>query len=157
MKKKIILLTSCFIFLAALLAGCSGNDVTGVVLQDIHGKQYALNDYKGKWIVINYWASWCKPCYKEIPALNALAKQYKSQVLVFGVSYDRATGSKLAQIIKKMKVQFPTLAVDPAKVLGIPHVPGLPATYLINPKGKLSKRLLGMQSEKSLIAAMHLG
>lgn len=154
MKKTLI---GIIILSALVLAGCeqqpqpeakatSGN----TIFTTLKNKQITLKSLKGKWVVLNYWASWCKPCYKEIPALNAFAKKYKDKVVVMGISYDQLEPDQLPALVKKMKIEFTTLKYDPGMEVGIEHVPGLPATYIINPKGKLVKTLLGEQTENSL-------
>ena len=131
--------------LAALLVACSGDSAlpgnTRAVLD--------LNEYKGRWVVINYWAKWCKPCIKEIPELNALADRY-AQVSVLGVNYDGATGADLEEQVKALGVGFPTLEQDPAAQLGIPRPVVLPTTLVVNPEGKLSSTLVGPQTLESL-------
>ncbi len=125
-----------------------------VVLTTLNNQKIKLNNLDGKWLVLNYWATWCKPCYKEIPALNAFAKKYHEKVTVVGVSYDRVEPDQLPALIKKMNIQFVTLKYDPALDLGIDHVPGLPATYIFNPQGKKVKTLLGEQTLNSLEKAI---
>lgn len=155
--KKSVLSTFITLSMFFLLVGCGQQPSVKekakhpeIVFTTLANKKISLGSLKGKWVVINYWASWCKPCYKEIPALNAFAKKYKEKVEVLGVSYDHVEVDQLPAIIKKMGIEFVTLKYDPALKLGIEHVPGLPATYIINPKGKLVKTLLGEQTEKSL-------
>ncbi len=138
------------LIICLLLAACSQQPS----LKDIQGKTINLASYKGKWVLINYWASWCKPCYKEIPELNAFSQRYSDNAVVLGVSYDRVPLPNLVKLAKKLGVKFPTLASDPAKQLGIDNVPGLPATYVIGPNGKLRQRLLGIQTEATLAAAI---
>lgn len=142
-----------FTLLVITLAACSRQPA----MKDINGHVIKLSAQKGKWIVLNYWASWCKPCYQEIPALNAFAKRYHNQAMVLGVSYDRVPTEELISLAAKLGVKFPTLASDPAGWLGIDNVPGLPATYIVGPDGKLRQRLLGIQTETSLAAAIGQG
>ncbi|MFU8798188.1 MAG: TlpA family protein disulfide reductase [Gammaproteobacteria bacterium] len=156
--------------------------VTGVY-QDLQGRTVDLVALRGKWVVINYWASWCKPCFTEIPELNKFYKNARhcersnlsphpvlpphggkerprnfctrGEVVMLGVSFDRFDSPKaLEGIVKKMDIQFPVLTTDPAAALGIKMPPALPATYIINPKGEVQAELLGLQTEESLEAAI---
>ncbi|WP_241521091.1 TlpA family protein disulfide reductase [Kineobactrum sediminis] len=106
----------------------------------------------GQWIVINYWAQWCKPCIKEIPELNALDENH-ADITVLGVNYDGATGDDLAAQIATFGVSFQTLAEDPAALLGVPRPIVLPTTLIINPQGELVNSLVGPQTLESLRAA----
>jgi thiol-disulfide isomerase/thioredoxin len=108
-----------------------------------------LEQYHGQWLVINYWAEWCKPCAEEIPELNALDQRY-SQVTVVGVNYDGASGPALKQQEEKLGVEFGTLESDPAGTLGIPRPRVLPTTLILNPDGKLATTLVGPQTLISL-------
>lgn len=116
-----------------------------------------LSPYHGKWIVLNYWASWCKPCWEEMPQLNAFYKQYQQKnIVVLGVNYDSSETAELAATIKKMNIQFPVLPANPQHYFGIKDIPGLPMTYIINPQGKVFKILPGEQTVKTLQDALGL-
>jgi len=110
-----------------------------------------LQSLRGQWVVINYWAEWCKPCIKEIPELNALDSDY-ANVTVLGVNYDGATGDALQAQLDALQVQFTTLAEDPATLLGLDRPNVLPTTLIINPAGELLDTLIGPQTLESLLA-----
>ena len=133
---------------ASLLVACSGdNESSGNTLRSLN-----MADYQGRWLVINYWAKWCKPCIKEIPELNALDAHYP-QVTVLGVNYDGARGPELQQQVDKLGVAFPTLLTEPSAQLGV-QLPGvLPTTLVLNPDGKLVQTLVGPQTLESLALA----
>ena len=110
-----------------------------------------LEGLRGQWVVINYWAEWCKPCIKEIPELNALDREHDT-VTVLGVNYDGATGEALQAQLDTLDVQFRTLQEDPAALLGIDRPNVLPTTVIINPAGELLATLIGPQTLESLLA-----
>lgn len=154
--KKITFVSSLLLLILAI-SSCSRPHVVAGEVQDINGNVIQLADYRGKWIVINYWASWCEPCAKEIPQMNAFFQVHqKLDAVVLGVNYDNLPPAELRKIVKKMGIEYPILAIDPKQLLGIQHVPGLPATYLISPKGILVKSLFGEQTQQGLERAMHL-
>jgi len=109
-----------------------------------------FSSYHGKWILINYWASWCHPCWQEVPELNAFAKQYPNQVQIFGVNYDHADPKKLNDLIQKMHIQYPNLMQDPGAQFGVDNIPALPTTVVINPAGKVATILTGEQTSQNL-------
>ena len=111
-----------------------------------------LAELRGQWVVINYWAQWCKPCIEEIPELNALNEAYDA-VTVLGVNYDGATGADLDAQTRALGVAFPTLANDPSGQLGIPRPIALPTTLIVSPRGELKETLLGPQTLDSLSLA----
>ena len=148
---KIIFL-SCFLLLFVLLGpvGCDSNKNQSSV-QTVNGITFNLSDYKGKWVIINYWASWCKKCFEEIPELNAFYNAHKNDdIIVFGVNYDQIQGDSLKKLAERMGIQFPILTSDPAIMLGISHVPEIPTTYLITPEGKVKTQLIGLHSKRAL-------
>ena len=111
-----------------------------------------LHQLRGQWVVINYWAEWCKPCIKEIPELNALDAKYP-QVAVVGVNFDGETGDVLRQQIDRLGIAFPVLGEEPSAALGVPLPSVLPATFIFDPDGKLAHSLVGPQTLESLAAA----
>jgi len=78
-------------------------------LKDIHGKPFALSDYKGKVVLLDFWATWCPPCRKEIPGFNELYNNYRSRgFAVIGVSMDEST-SDIKRFAKRFKMNYPIL------------------------------------------------
>lgn len=108
---------------------------------------------QGRWVLVNYWAQWCKPCIEEIPELNAVQSGHEG-VVVYGVNYDGATGQALTDQEAQLGIAFPTLSEDPAFSLGIRRPAVLPTTLVIDPEGKLVKTLIGPQTEDTLLAAL---
>ena len=111
-----------------------------------------IEGLKGQWILINYWAKWCKPCIQEIPELNGINHEF-SQVSVLGVNFDGITGEELETQIRELGVEFPTLAQDPAAELGVSRPQVLPTTLVLDPSGQLTQTLIGPQTLSSLAAA----
>lgn len=111
-----------------------------------------LDELAGRWVVINYWATWCQPCIREIPELNALHARYP-QVEVLGVNYDGATGEKLQQQASDLNINFPLLITDPSAQLAVPRPMVLPTTLILGPDGQLRDTLVGPQTLESLARA----
>jgi thiol-disulfide isomerase/thioredoxin len=120
------------------------------------GHRSRLEELHGQWVVINYWAQWCKPCIAEIPQLNALDAQY-AQVTVVGVNYDGASGAELEQQRQKLGVAFASLEADPAAQLGTSRPVVLPTTLILDPAGQLVATLIGPQTLESLALATGQG
>ena len=126
------------------LAACDGGGGTAGPVD--------LDQLRGQWVVINYWAQWCKPCIREIPELNNLNRQYR-QVTVLGVNYDGATGQELELQLEKLGIEFATLPADPARQLGAPRPVVLPTTLILDQQGQLHATLVGPQTLESLAQA----
>ncbi len=110
-----------------------------------------LAQLRGQWVVINYWATWCKPCIQEIPELNALDQL--PQVTVLGVNYDGASGDELQQQRQKLGIAFATLDSDPARQLGVARPVVLPTSLVLDPQGQVHTTLVGPQTLETLEAA----
>lgn len=136
---------SALLFLIAL-SGCTKPD-----FQDVEGNDIFLQDLNEKWLIVNYWATWCAPCRAEIPELNELSLEQKDKVTMIGVNFDQPSMDELSAQVKSMKIQFPVLQNDPSAKLGfaIPEV--LPTTYVFEPGGKLVKILVGPQTKEGLL------
>ena len=118
---------------------------------DRNGANGSFSDHHGQWMIINYWATWCKPCIKEIPELNHFANTHAEQVVLFGIDFDGAQDEKLQQAITKLGIEFTVLNDDPANTLGYERPTVLPTTLIFNPTGKLHRTLLGPQTAESLL------
>jgi thiol-disulfide isomerase/thioredoxin len=120
---------------------------------DTDGNGYRYSDIQGKWQVINYWATWCAPCIREIPELIRL-NENNDNVVVFGVNFDAPEGEEITRQIEKMGITFPVYQEDPGVRLGIEMPEVLPTTVLVDPEGKIAGVLVGPQTEASLLTAM---
>jgi thiol-disulfide isomerase/thioredoxin len=117
---------------------------------------FSINDYKGKWVVINYWAEWCTPCIEEISELNKLNSTYSDYVKVLGVNFDRLEAENLSKAIKKLNINFENLKSDPSDILRISRPSALPTTYIYNTDGELSFKLVGPQTIESILAKIKI-
>ena len=138
------------LLLLVIVAGCSGERVATVGGEDAY-----LEDWRDRWIVVNYWAEWCAPCREEIPELNELhAHSGSDGPIVVGVNYDGFEGEALDQIIERMDVQFPTVLDSPELIFGFERPAVLPTTVIIAPSFKVHATLKGPQSQQSILDAM---
>jgi len=108
----------------------------------------------GRWLLVNYWAEWCKPCLEEIPELQAFAAQHAARARVVMVNFDGATGDALAAQAARLGITLPMLESDPAAQLGTTRPQVLPTTLVIAPDGRLGATLIGPQTVASLAAAI---
>lgn len=112
-------------------------------LVDQTGRSHTLGDYLGKVLVVNFWATWCGPCVREMPSLQLAANQLKSDnVRVIGVAVGE-TRDDINRYLQKQRIDFPLLADAESSATGKWHVPGLPTTYVVNPKGLVVMRIIG--------------
>lgn len=152
--KKIFFITALFMMMLASLSARAELKVVDVDFVDLDGKAVKLSDYRGKWVVVNFWATWCPPCRAEMPELSDFHdKRSKKDAVVLGVDYENIEVSKVKKFLDEMMVTFPIVRLT-EKVDGrtTPFGPlkGLPTTYMISPKGELVAARVGMVDEKML-------
>ncbi len=110
----------------------------GFSLQDIKGNQVSLEDFRGKAILLNFWATWCQACKDELPSMQRLYETLSSEgVEVVAISIDRNNFDRIKEYAKEYKLTFPILWDPEQKVRKHYYIMGLPTTYLIGPEGKL--------------------
>lgn len=140
--KTILLAATCLIFTSVAQAD--------VILQDLQDNKIHFSSLKGKWVFINYWASWCQPCLDEIPELNKFYFNNKSKVMMFGVNFDALPVEEQKTLVRQYQLKYPSLRQDPAPSLKLGDIKGVPMTFVFNPQGQLVKVLAGSQTRQSL-------
>lgn len=114
-------------------------------LPDRNGKTHHLSDYRGQWVLVNYWATWCPPCREEIPELELFHANSDGRAVVLGVNMESIDAERLATFLDEQFVSYPILLAgsrpEPDRLVG--KVPGLPTTYLVTPEGKVVARQVG--------------
>jgi thiol-disulfide isomerase/thioredoxin len=133
-------------WLAGLLLAVMASSVQAAEfkLTDTNGKTHTLSGYKGKWVLVNYWATWCPPCLEEIPDLIALNENKKNNLVVIGVAMDYRSAKQVTDFAEGLFVDYPIVLGTPEIVRQIGPVQGLPTTYLFNPEGKMVAQQVGL-------------
>ncbi|MGB9199236.1 MAG: TlpA disulfide reductase family protein [Terriglobales bacterium] len=119
-------------------------------LKDLNGKSWSLSELRGKVVVVNFWATWCPPCRKEMPDLEALYERFGSQGLVIlGISDEEQ--SKVAPFVRDRKVTFPILLDPGRKVNEAFIVEGIPKSFVYDRDGKLVAQSIDMRTQKQFL------
>jgi len=116
----------------------------------LNGEQKNLSDYRGSWLVVNFWAEWCPPCLEEIPELNLLAQE-NDDIQVIGVSFDKLPNDELSALSEKLDIQYPVVATEPMPYLPMERPQSLPASYIVTPKGEIMGPLMGKVDRHKIV------
>ena len=148
-------------YILLILIGLSCNSFASdnnadATLTELNGKQISFHSLQGKWVMINYWASWCQPCLAEIGELNTFYYRNHDKVQLFAVNYDGLSIKQQKQLIHDYKITYPSLREDPADSLALGDLVGVPATFVFNPQGKWVTTLYGAQTLTTLDKAIGL-
>ena len=145
MKKIVFLIIALLLMLPKAQAELSKNEV----LKDMEGVEHKLSNYQGKWVLINYWATWCPPCLEEVPDLVALYDAHKAKdLMVIGVVVDYKTEQAVTKFVDDMLISYPIVLGTPKVIRAVGPAEVLPSSYLYNPQGKLVKVKRGLVTKQ---------
>ena len=151
MKKISCLLLICLFMMATGIQAAYESDIpVEFELQQLHGGKTRLSEFRQKWVVINYWATWCAPCRKEIPDLSELHLA-REDIVVLGLAFEDTDIESFDEFLEEFDVSYPLLLVDvyaPPEPFGAPRV--LPTTIIINPEGYPKKTFLVPVTRESI-------
>lgn len=133
-----------FILLLAVPAAYS-DDRVDFSLPDLQGNYHRLSDYRGQWVLVNYWATWCPPCREELPELEVFHSQSDGKAVVLGVNTEAIDRDELISFVEEQFLSYPILVAGPrpkpAQRLGT--LRGLPTSFLVAPDGRLAAKTVG--------------
>lgn len=143
---KLLLITSVF---AATFSTGPAAAAEAFSLTDAGGKVHRLADYRGKWVIVNFWATWCPPCLEEIPDLVGIFESRKD-VQVFGVAMEFQDAKQVLQFAEGMFVNYPIVLGDEKVAASFGGIKGLPTTLIYDPRGELASRHAGKVTRKQI-------
>jgi len=120
----------------------------------LDGAPMRLSDLRGRWVVINFWATWCEPCIREIPTLGRIADEYADTLTILGVNM-REERAQVTAFVRDLGVRYPILVNPDDETLVTYTVVGLPQTLIIAPDGELVWRSFGEVEYESFAASLH--
>lgn len=139
--------------LVAAVAWLAGAQAFAIdyALPDLAGDVHSFDRYRGKWVIVNYWATWCTTCRKELPELVAMhAANAGSDIAVVGVNFESIEPERLIAFVAAQGIGFPVLRSEPVPVTPVGKVPALPTTYIVDPDGTVVAGEVGLVTRHDL-------
>lgn len=139
-----------FLLLGCLLLAAANVAANEFVFNDMHGKLQRLSDYNGKWVLVNFWATWCPPCLEEIPDLVDMYNAHKAtDFVIIGVAMSSSRDSVIS-FAKQMSISYPIVLGNDKSAAQIGRIDALPTSYLYDPTGKLVSYQSGMLTREGI-------
>ena len=132
-------------------SGIKEKEFKNFYLTDTQNIKHTLSSYKGKWVIVNYWATWCPPCLEEVPDLVALYDGRKNKdVMVLGVVFNYESADEITRYVDDMLMSYPIILGDELAIKQIGSADAMPTTFIYNPKGLLVKVKRGLVTKSYL-------
>jgi thiol-disulfide isomerase/thioredoxin len=112
-------------------------------LLDLDGNHHRLSEFLGKWVVINFWATWCGPCLKEIPELISFQSRHESEVVVLGVNFEDRPLPEVKEFVASLGINYLVLRTGSEPLTPFEPLKGLPSTFLVSPEAEYLDLVLG--------------
>ena len=126
-----------------------------LTLRTLDGGTFNLAAERGKWVILNQWATWCGPCLREMPEISAWVKTHAAHVAALGMAYDGITAQEFARFMRRHSVSYPVVLIDlESPPAAMPEPEDLPSTYLVAPDGSVVKHFVGPIDGAKLDAAI---
>jgi cytochrome c biogenesis protein CcmG/thiol:disulfide interchange protein DsbE len=128
------------------------NKAPDFALKSSDGKTIKLSDYKGKVVIIDFWATWCPPCRKGIPDLISIQNDYKNDVVIIGISLDsEKTLKDVPGFIKSYGINYPIVFGDDKVVAAYGGIEGIPTAFIVDKKGNIVDKHVGLVSKDTYV------
>ena len=137
-----------------LPAAVSAEDRYDYRLKDLDGVEYRASDSLGKWLVINFWATWCTPCLVEMPELERFYQQNRDRADLWGVTFEDTDIDAIRSYVKRLGVTYPILGFGQDPKTGYGSVRVLPTTFVIDPEGRFHHKFEKPITAKELEAVL---
>ena len=121
-------------------------------LPDVHGQIHSLSDFRGRWVIVNFWATWCRPCIQEIPDLRELSLATEPvQPVVIGIDFEEIDKEQLQKFMSELQMNYLVLIVGEAPLIPFEPLKGMPTTFIVSPDGYIAYRKIGATTKEMLL------
>lgn len=120
-------------------------------LESLDGDEIRLSDFRGRWVLVNYWATWCPPCLEELPELESFYNRHKDRnAVVLGVNMEDIGLDSLRGFVEEQFLSYPILRGTAVMSGVLGPVSGLPTSYLVSPGGEVVAQQMGPVTEEAI-------
>ncbi len=146
MKLQNILMTIAVFVCAIAVTSVSYADeaVEDFSFKDINGVTHQFSEYKGKWVLVNYWGTYCPPCLEEIPDLVSFADKHKKDLVILGMDAGGTDVKSLQEFAAENMMQYVIAPVQESTLTAFGILMGIPTTYIITPEGQVAGKVIGI-------------
>ena len=129
-----------------------GDKAPDFSLKSVEGKTIKLSDYKGKVVIIDFWATWCGPCRRGIPDLVSIQKEFKDDLVIIGISLDaEKTKKDVPGFVKSYSINYPIVYGDEKVVMAYGGIQSIPTAFVVDKKGNVVDRHIGLVSKDTYV------
>jgi thiol-disulfide isomerase/thioredoxin len=121
--------------------------VPAVAMRDLDGRPLSSADWRGKVVIVNFWATWCPPCRAEIPDLVALQNKYRDRLLIIGVSQDEGSVEVVKQFVAAHQMNYPVVMMTPEIDQAFPGIRALPTSFILDRESRVVQRHVGLLNQ----------
>jgi len=144
-----------FILTLTAAIAVAGEEQQDYSLNDLNGITHRVSDLKGKFLVMNFWATWCAPCIHEMPELEKFYKNHKDTAVVWGITFEDSNIESIRSFVKKLNVTYPILGFGQDPRTGYGQVNVLPTTFVIDQNGKFLHRFEGPITAQDIVGIIN--
>lgn len=141
---SVLLLSSFSLIAENTLPSPKQDIVNDFSFYDMKGKTHHFSDYKGKWVLVNYWATYCPPCRDEIPDIERFAKNNRDKIVVLGMDAGGSEPAEIEAFKKEFDITYPLIPAQESTLLAFGLIMGIPTSFIITPKGKIIDKYVGI-------------
>ena len=124
-------------------------------LVDTKGEKISLQNYRGKIVIIDFWATWCPPCRRGIPDLIQIQKEFKNKVAVIGISLDTDTKKDVVPFMKNMEINYTVVYANSQVIQDYGNVEAIPTSFVISKAGKIVNQHIGLTPKETYISEIN--
>jgi thiol-disulfide isomerase/thioredoxin len=139
-----------------VLNASAANKAPDFTLPLSNGGELKLSEYKGKIVVLDFWATWCGPCRKGIPDLIEIQKKYKDKVAIIGISLDTDTKSDVVPFIKRYGINYPVVYGNSEVVRAYGNIQAIPTSFIVDQNGDVVDTHVGLVDKSVYISKIEL-